>query len=200
MNFMPVRQKRPSKILGVAITERAFLVAEITGSGDRRDLRRCGEFRFPEGTSLANIPALSRPFSQFLRQNGFTSRQMVVGLPTNWLLVKSKEVPPSTAAMAANMLRLQAESDFSSELADLVYDYAGPRQGRVLMMDNLKVQVTAKAINWNIAQSIQDRLRSGGKFKNVTLLDQREAGHTTGEVSFAISFDYSGPEAPHGRH
>ena len=125
MNFLPVRQRRPNKILGVALTEHAILVAEIGGAAGQRDLRRCAEFRFPQGTSPANLASLGRPFAAFLRQNGFTARQMVVGLPANWLLVKSREVPPATPAMAANILRLQAESDFSSDLGDLVYDYAG---------------------------------------------------------------------------
>ncbi len=120
-----MRQIRPNKILGIAITQQSILVAEIVGTGDSRDLRHCAEFRFPDGTMPENLAALGRPLAQFLKQNGFTAKQIVVGLPTNWLLVKSKEIPPSTAASAANILRLQAESDFSSELADLIYDYAG---------------------------------------------------------------------------
>ena len=122
-----VRQLRAKKILGVAITAESFLVAEIhcTGAGGRRELRRCAEFRYPEGTSAADLAPLGRPFAQFLRQQGFSANQVVIGLPTNWVMSRSKELTPADIAAAANILRLQAETDFSTDLKDLVYDYAG---------------------------------------------------------------------------
>ena len=49
----------------------------------------------------------------------------MIGIPAKWLVVKSKELPPADPALAADMLRLGAEGEFSSELRDLVYDYAG---------------------------------------------------------------------------
>jgi hypothetical protein len=49
----------------------------------------------------------------------------VVGIPLKWLVVKQKEVPPADDATVAQLLRLEAESEFSTELKDLVYDFAG---------------------------------------------------------------------------
>ncbi|GEM_PF-1216296 len=120
-----LRPLRPTKFLGVALTDRAFLVAEVGVAAAGPEIRRCAEFRFPKDLTLENLPAIGRPFAQFLRQNDFTARHIVIGLPMNWLLVKTKEIPPTTDALAADMLRLQSETEFSSELSELVYDYAG---------------------------------------------------------------------------
>ena len=65
--------------------------------------------------------------AEFLRQKQFTARHAVVGLPAKWLLVKTKEVPPADSKTASDLLRLQAEGDFSSELRDLVFE---PDAGR----------------------------------------------------------------------
>ena len=74
---------------------------------------------------MAEPEALGKALGQFLGEAGFTARAAVAGLPARWLLVKPKEVPPADPATLADLLRLQAEGEFSSELRDLVYEYAG---------------------------------------------------------------------------
>ncbi len=114
---------RMNKVLGLAVGEKSLLAAEVV-AGDRPDVRRLAEFVYPEGLSPANPQALGKALGDFLRDNKFTARNAVVGLPARWLVVKSKEVPPADPATLASMLRLQAEGEFSAELKDLVYDYA----------------------------------------------------------------------------
>ena len=75
--------------------------------------------------TLSDAAKLGTALGQFLQRQQFTARQVVVGLPAKWLLVKNKELPPVDAATAADLLRLGAETDFSSELKDLVFDYVG---------------------------------------------------------------------------
>jgi hypothetical protein len=112
-------------MLGLAIGEDAVLVAELAG-GDSPKVRRLGEFAYPQGLSLEHdAPAVGRALGEFLQRQGFSGRTAVVGLPAKWLLVKPRELPPADAATAADLLRLQAEGEFSGELMDLVYDYAG---------------------------------------------------------------------------
>ena len=119
-----MKASRYNKVLGLAIGEKSILAAEVT-SGEATEARRLAEFIFPDDISPTDAPAIGAALGNFLREQSFTARNVVVGLPAKWLLVKSKEVPPADDSTAANLLRLQAEGDFSSELRDLVFDYTG---------------------------------------------------------------------------
>jgi hypothetical protein len=114
---------RQNKVIGLAIGERSLLAAELT-AGDKPTARQLAEFVYPDGASFQNPQTLGKALGEFLKANGFTAKAAIVGLPARWLVVKPKEVPPTDATTLAEMLRLQAEGEFSSELKDLVYDYA----------------------------------------------------------------------------
>jgi hypothetical protein len=113
---------RPNKMLGLAIGERSLLAAQLVAA-DRPRVQRLGEFVYPEGITLTQADKLGAELGRFLREHGITARQAVVGLPAKWLLVKSKDVPSADDDTTSRMLRLQAETEFSSELNDLVCDY-----------------------------------------------------------------------------
>jgi hypothetical protein len=119
-----LKASRYNKLLGMAVGEKSLFVAEVT-AGEKPDVKRLAEFIYPAESSLADPATLGISLGTFLRDQRFTARQAVVGLPAKWLLVKTKEVPPADSSVAADLLRLQAEGDFSSELKDLVFDYAG---------------------------------------------------------------------------
>ena len=116
---------RANKMLGLAVGERSILVAEVSIIDGRRQVTRAGELTYSEGVSLANGEAVGIALGQFLKAKGFTARTAVFGFPAKWVLTKMKEVPPVAPSMAADLLRIQVESEFSAELKDLVYDYAG---------------------------------------------------------------------------
>ena len=80
---------------------------------------------YPEGISLFQPAELAKAVAHFLKDNHFASRSAVIGIPLKWLVVKPKEVPPADDATVAQLLRLEAEAEFSTELKDLVYDFAG---------------------------------------------------------------------------
>src|SRR5258706_5493363 len=112
-------------MLGLAIGERSIIAAEVSGGGARPDAKRLAEFTYPSGASLADPAALGTALGEFLKENDFSAKAVVIGLPAKWLLVKTKEVPPADSHVAADLLRLAAEGEFSSELKELVFDYAG---------------------------------------------------------------------------
>jgi hypothetical protein len=141
-----VKESRYNKVLGLAIGERSILAAELAAGaagGAQPEVRRLAEFPLPAEASLGGSAAavdpaaLGKALGEFLREQKFTARSAVVGLPARWLLFKSKEVPPADSATAADLLRLQAEGEFSSELKDLVFDYAGeasPAAARTVLL------------------------------------------------------------------
>ena len=92
------------KLLGIAIGERSLMVAEVTG-GDHPQVKQLAEMVYPEGVSLADPAVLGTALSNFLKQQGFASRSAVIGIPVKWIVVKTKEVPPTDAATLAPLLR-----------------------------------------------------------------------------------------------
>ncbi len=119
-----MKPSRLNKVLGLALGERSLLAAEVANAAAGPEVRRAAEFVYPDGLSTKDPAALGAALAAFLKDGGFSARAAVVGLPARWLVVKSKDVPPADPATLADLLRLQAEGEFSSELKDLVYDYA----------------------------------------------------------------------------
>jgi hypothetical protein len=115
--------KRHSKLLGIAVGERSMMIADVASSGEKPDVRRVIEFVYPAGVSIADAAKLGEALRAFLDGNGFGNNTAVIGLPAKWLVVKSKSVPPTDPATLADLLRLQAEGEFTAELKDLVHDY-----------------------------------------------------------------------------
>ena len=120
-----MKPSRLNKVIGLSLGEQSLLAAEVVAVADGRPaVRQLAEFRYPDGVTPAQPAALGAALAEFLREQKFTARHAVVGLPARWLIVKPKQVPPADPATLADLLRLQAEGEFSSELKDLVYDYA----------------------------------------------------------------------------
>jgi hypothetical protein len=117
----PSRQK---KVLGLAIGERSLLAAEVV-AGDRPQVTRLAEMVYPDGISFNQPVELAKALSHFMKDNQFSTRSAIIGIPLKWLVIKPKEVPPADDATVAQLLRLEAEAEFSTELKDLVYDFTG---------------------------------------------------------------------------
>jgi len=123
--------------LGIALGNRAMQVAEMDATSSGHHLVHVAEFQFGEPDSLQEPSALGQKLAQFLKQHGFSASQTVIGLPAQWLMLKEKTLPPASAEMLNNMLLIQAERDFSLELADLTLDYVPGREtgeGRAVML------------------------------------------------------------------
>ena len=120
-----MKPQRHTKIVGLALGEQSLTAAEVS-LGERLDVKRVAEFAYPANLTLAQPAELGAALGAFLRSQGISTKAAVVGIPAKWLAVKSKDVPPADPTTLANILRLQAEGDFSAELKELVYDYAGP--------------------------------------------------------------------------
>ena len=123
-----MKQLNLKKSLGLAIGEKSLFAAEVVAGPNPR-LLRGAEFVYPSGITPAQPTELGKALAEFLRQNQFTAKSAVVGLPLKWLALRPRQVPPSDPATLAQMLRLSAETEFSTELKDLVFDFAGNADG-----------------------------------------------------------------------
>jgi len=132
-----VKTIRNNKLLGIAVGDKAMLVAEVSCTGNRCEVAAAGQFNFGPGQSLQQPELLGQNFADFLKERGFSSRKAVFGLPAKWILSKSKEVPAADERTISDMLRLQVEGDATPELKDLVFDYTGHsahHEGAVLLV------------------------------------------------------------------
>ncbi len=128
---------RNHKLLGIAVGDKAMLVAEVSCTGNRCEVAAAGQFSFGPGQSLQQPEALGHSFAEFLKERGFSTRKAVFGLPAKWILTKTKEVPAADQRTISDMLRLQVEGDAMPELKDLVFDFTGhsaQREGAVLLV------------------------------------------------------------------
>ena len=108
-----MKPSRLNKVIGVALGEQSAQVAEVAaGNGTAQpEVRQVAEFAYPAGLTPAQQPAeVGAALAAFLKDNKFTARAAVVGLPAKWLVAKSKDVPPADAATLTDLLRLSAEA------------------------------------------------------------------------------------------
>jgi hypothetical protein len=146
---------RPRKVVGLALGEKSLLAAEASALPSPR-VTLLEEFVYPAGLTPQQPVELGAALEKFLKEKGFTAKAAVIGIPVRWLLVRRKEVPPSDEATLIDLLRLGAEAEFSTEIKDLVYDFAGtgsaetddaekPAERAVLLMGTQKRHVDAAA-------------------------------------------------------
>ena len=105
--------------------EGSLLAAELVAADARPRVKRLAELIYPDGISIFQPAELAKALGHFLKDNRFSTRSAVIGIPLKWLVVKPKDVPPADDATVAQLLRLEAEAEFSTELKDLVFDFAG---------------------------------------------------------------------------
>ena len=144
-----MKASRNIKAVGLALGERSMLVAEVAG-GEKPSVRHLGEFSYPAEMSLSTPVPLGEALGAYLKELGVTARSAVIGIPARWLVVKPKDVPPADTGTLNDMLRLQAESEFSVELKDLVYDYAGvgnaSAAGQVLLIATQRQTIDSASV------------------------------------------------------
>jgi len=65
---------------------------------------------------------------QWLRENGFTARATVVGLPGRWIVAKQVKIPPADDDALPGIVQIQVQRNFSMDSQDLAFDYYRRRQ------------------------------------------------------------------------
>jgi hypothetical protein len=116
---------KKKKILGLAIEEGAILASELYSDGDSFKVAHAAEFLLPDGVTFEDSDKAGNLFGQFLRKNGFSAKRAVIGIPAKWLILRKIDIPPSTEEELYQILKIQAEREFSLNLDDLMLDYIG---------------------------------------------------------------------------
>jgi hypothetical protein len=119
-----------SKIIGLVVGQKSLFLAEVSAKpvdSGRPIISALVEFPYPENVSI-NTPAdLGKALASFVKSQKFSTKDVIIGLPARRLLTRKKDVPPVPENLAADTLRLQAETEFPapSDAAPFAVDYVG---------------------------------------------------------------------------
>jgi len=111
------------RALGIALTAGSLQLAEIRGSGKRFELVRTASFPLSEQRLLKEPMVAGKELAKFLKTNGFSARQTVVGLSAQCLMFKETVLPKASMEATASMLLIKAEREFSLDPASLSLDF-----------------------------------------------------------------------------
>jgi len=112
-------------ILGLAVDDCGVVATELCIRSGRAEVRAAGEFSWEKEFVVENAKELGEQLRRFLREGGFSSSRVAVGLAAKWILAKEIETPPAAPEALAGMLSIQAERAFSMNAGELVFDYCG---------------------------------------------------------------------------
>ena len=115
---------KTKKVVGLAVEENQILLAELHQSGSRYRVMHTEVFPFPVESGFTETDRIAVELHQFLRSHHFSAKEVVIGFPAKWLLVKESEIPTVANESLGNVVQLMAEREFSLEMDDLVLDYA----------------------------------------------------------------------------
>ncbi|MBW1765142.1 MAG: pilus assembly protein PilM [Deltaproteobacteria bacterium] len=136
---------KKKKILGLAVEEGAILASELRSDGDSFKVAHAAEFLLPDGVTFEDSDKAGNLFGQFLRENGFSAKRAVIGIPAKWLILRKVDAPPSTEDELSQILKIQAEREFSLNLDDLMLDYIGKpdtkKPGTIFLVAALKKRI-----------------------------------------------------------
>ena len=112
-------------IVGLAVDDGGVVATELCIRSGRAEIRATGEFSWEKDFTVENAKELGEQLRRFLREGGFSSNRVAVGLAAKWVLAKEIETPPAVPEALAGMLNIQAERAFSLNAGQLVFDYCG---------------------------------------------------------------------------
>ena len=113
------------KFLVLAIDEKGILATDMYHDGEGLHVKNSAYMDFPEGVSLDNPGKLGNLLGQFIKDKKFSARKAIIGLPAKWLMIRGKDMPPSSGISVAGILKIHAEHEFSINPDDLAIDYTG---------------------------------------------------------------------------
>lgn len=108
--------------LWLVVEPGAMAIAELAAVHPKAVLRQ-ERFVLPADWSWEKPVEAGRQLAAFLKQKGFKHRQVVVGLPSRWLLAKPRLLPPASAGALPAMLQLMVEREYHAAAREWVFDY-----------------------------------------------------------------------------
>jgi hypothetical protein len=143
-------------ILGLAIDDWGVVATEMSVRSGHSEVRAFGELAWKKELATENATELGDQLRRFLRDKGFSSNRVVVGLAAKWVLTREIDVPPASPDALAGMLGIQAERAFAINAGELVFDYCGQTSALE------KRQITLFAAQRQVVDRIRTLIETAG--------------------------------------
>lgn len=117
-----IMSRRSRQIIGLALSERGIALAQVRVRRHGPEVVRTSTLALP--LPLENPTESGEALARHLREQGYTTRRVIVGLSASRLLARHKLIPePPDDQSLRDMLRLTLERDFAGGGRDLCVDY-----------------------------------------------------------------------------
>jgi len=124
------------RLLGLVIGHKAIVIAELSAGKPSRVVRH-DRYEWPAELSLDKPQELGKALGEYLRSQRYAVKQVVVGLPGRWTLLKARTLPPAAASAVPAMLRLAVEREYHSSAREWAFDFItqlGQEQGHHVLL------------------------------------------------------------------
>lgn len=133
--------------LGIVFYEQTIAVSEVESTGEMYRVRRCAEFKMPDGTAIENITSQQSEFGAFLKEHGFKSRKAVVGISAKHIASALLKIPPiEDEDTLQKTIKMHLERKLEGDFSDIVFDCWNSRNTHtdtILALMTLKKTVAA---------------------------------------------------------
>jgi hypothetical protein len=144
----------PKRFVGLALEDNAILAADVRREKGRFIVSSTKSFPFPEGADLKDPEKLGRALGEFLRENRFSARKAIIGIPAKWLMIREKIIPGVSKGSIIGVLKIHAEREFSLSPEELALDYTGlaaeDKSNRIFLLAMLRgnMDKAILAVRW----------------------------------------------------
>jgi len=109
--------------LGIVFYGQTIAVSEVESTGEACRVRRCAEFKMPDGTAIEDIASQQSKFGEFLREHAFKSRRAVVGISAKHIASALLKIPPiENADTRQKTIKIHLERKLEADFSDIVFD------------------------------------------------------------------------------
>jgi len=145
---------KPKKFVGVALEDNGILAADVRSEKGLFIVSSTKYFPFSEGVDLKDPEELGKALGEFLRENKFSARKAIIGVPAKWLMIREKIIPGASKDNIAGIIKIHAEREFSLSPEELALDYTGlaanEKSSRIFLLAMLRSNLDKAilAVRW----------------------------------------------------
>ncbi|HOK42327.1 MAG TPA: pilus assembly protein PilM [Thermoclostridium caenicola] len=181
------------RIIGLELDSKEIRAVEITGSVRQPMITAWGRISLPEGTvkdgRIVNAESLSSYLERLITQNGFKSRDVLLGVANQDVIIRFASFPKVPEDKIRNMVMFQAQEYIPVPLEELQLDYivAGEKQNEEgHFLNIILVGARQKMLN-DFIQALSGARLNVREIDSVTLAIGRAAITSVNESVFAVA-------------
>jgi len=183
----------PKRIIGLELDSKEIRAVEVTGNVRQPVITAWGRISLPEGIvrdgRIVNVESLSTYLERLITQNGFKSRDVLLGVANQDVIIRFATFPKVPEDKIRNMVMFQAQEYIPVPLEELQLDYivAGEKQNEEgNFLNIILVGARQKMLN-DFIQALSGARLNVREIDSVTMAIGRAAITSIHESVFAVA-------------